>query len=274
MERMMINTSLISRVKVFLVLSFFAWPSFLKSAENSDMALVPGGRFRMKVEYRWREGLSLDRLVADAEGVRYRMEKEVYLRDFYMDRTEVTNEQYKAFLEASGYKPKWPENFLRHWNGSTYPVGESRHPVVWISFEDARAYTAWAGKRLPTEEEWQKAAQGTDGRAWPWGNLYDPAKANMDSNHTKPVGSYPNGASPYGCLDMIGNVWEWTDSFEADGYHFSSWLRGGSYYLAKGSLWYMQGGPINCYQRVKFWYMTPALNRCATVGFRCAKDAK
>jgi len=252
----------------------FAGVRELFPATPSDMVLVPAGKFKMRVEYRWREGLTLDTLVIDDAGVRYRSIQEFDLPAFYMDKTEVTNGQFKRFLDATGYKPRYPENFLKHWSNGTFPAGKEQHPVIWVSLEDAQAYAKWAGKRLPREEEWQKAAQGNDGRVWPWDNLYDPGKANMDSPDTRPVGSYPQGASPCGCLDMTGNVWEWTDSFTTDGYHDFCWLRGGSFFLAKGSLWYMQGGPIANYQRVKFWMMTPALNRCGTVGFRCARDLR
>ncbi|MFQ5729391.1 MAG: formylglycine-generating enzyme family protein [Waddliaceae bacterium] len=255
----------------FLTISDIA---FLQTAENKNMVLVPAGDFIMQVEYRWREGLTLDSLIVGEAGIRYRSTEKVFVPAFYIDKTEVTNEQFKRFLDATGYKPKWPKNFLKHWHGGNYPRGKGNHPVVWVSLEDAKAYAKWAGKRLPTEVEWQKAAQGEDGRTWPWGNVYDPKKANMDSNGTKPVGSYKEGASPYGCLNMAGNVWEMTDSFQSDGYHYFSWLRGGSFFFAKGSRWYMQGGPITNYQRTKFWYMTPALNRSATIGFRCAKDAE
>jgi len=202
----------------------------------------------------------------------FRETKRVCAHSFYIDKTEVTNEQYRKFLEESGYKPEWPENFLKHWKKGTYPKGKGKHPVVWVSFEDAQAYANWAGKRLPAEEEWQMAAQGGDDRKWPWGNRYDPQKVNFDSEGTMPVGSYPQGASPYGCLDMAGNVWEWTAPVHTDGYHYFSWLRGGSFFLAKGSFWYKQSGPITTYQRVHFLHLTPALNRCASVGFRCVKD--
>ncbi len=191
---------------------------------------------------------------------------------FYIDKTEVTNEQYSIFLDETGYRPRWPRNFLKHWQDGRYPKGQARHPVVWVSIEDARAFAVWAGKRLPTEEEWQMAAQGPDGRKYPWGNLFDGEKANMDSQGTRAAGSYPAGASPYGCLDMAGNVWEWTAPVHNDGYHNYSWLRGGSFYLARGSFWYIQSGPVTSYQRVHFLHFTPAYNRCATVGFRCVKS--
>ncbi len=242
--------------------------------KSKDMVLVPAGKFYFEVEYRWREGLTLDSLIVDDLGKRYRYSQNLNLPAYYIDRTEVTNEQFKAFLDATGYKPEWPKNFLKHWINGNFPEGKAKHPVVWVSLKDAQAYCEYSGKRLPSEEEWQKAAQGNDGRDWPWGNIYDPEMANMDSDDTQPVGSYPQGAGPYGCLDMTGNVWEWTNSIQTDGYHDFCWIRGGSYFFAKGSRWYMQGGPITNYQRAKYWLMTPALNRSSSIGFRCARDAK
>ena len=242
------------------------------SETHNGMVRVAAGKILFHVEYRWVEGLTLDSLIIDDRGTRYQHREIIDVPAFYMDKTEVTNSQFKAFLDATNYKPQFPENFLKHWQGGSYPEKKAQHPVVWVSVKDAQAYAEWAGKRLPTEVEWQKAAQGEDGRDWPWGNIYDPLKANMDSDDTKPVGSYPNGKSPYGCFDMAGNVWEWTDSVQSDGYHYFSWVRGGSYYFAKGSRWYMQGGPVPNYQRAKFWMMTPALNRSSSIGFRCAKD--
>lgn len=257
---------------VLPVLAMFSH-TFTQTGGTEGMVLVPAGEYTKKVEYRWREGLTLDSLLFDDTGYRYRSITNETVEAFYIDKTEVTNKEYKRFIDDSGYKPKFPENFLKHWSGGTYPGKKANHPVVWVSLEDAQAYAEWAGKRLPTDTEWQRAAQGDDGRTWPWGNLFDAKKANTDSKDTRPVGSYKAGVSPTGCFDMTGNVWEWTDSFTSDGYHSFSWLRGGSYFFAKGSVWYMQGGPITNHQRTKFWHMTPALNRNATLGFRCAKDA-
>jgi formylglycine-generating enzyme required for sulfatase activity len=247
--------------------------AFAQTKGFENMVAVPAGEFTMKVDYRWREGLTRDSLIVDDTGYRYRNTEVIDLPAYYVDKTEVTNREFKRFMDATNYKPEYPERFLDHWSKGTYPRGKADHPVVWVSLEDAQVYAEWAGKRLPSEAEWQKAAQGDDGRTWPWGNQYDPQKANMDSEDTKKVGSYKSGASPYGCLDMVGNVWEWTDSESSDGYHTFSWLRGGSYFFAKGSMWYMQGGPVTNHQRIKFWHMTPALNRNATLGFRCAKSA-
>ncbi|MGW8178078.1 MAG: SUMF1/EgtB/PvdO family nonheme iron enzyme [bacterium] len=158
---------------------------FAEEQEVTEMVLIPGGEFEMRVEYRWREGLSVDPFLSDGRGMRYAAAKLVELNDYYIDRTEVTNRQFKSFLDQSGYQPKWPRNFLRHWVNGKFEEGRGLHPVVWVSMEDAKAYARWSGKRLPTEAEWQKAAQGSDGRIWPWGNLYDSGKGNMDSADTK-----------------------------------------------------------------------------------------
>ena len=91
-------------------------------------------------------------------------------RRFTWTSIPVTNAEYKKFMEASGYRPRDDHNFLRDWKSGTFPAGWDKKPVTWVSLEDARAYAAWAGKRLPHEWEWQYAAQGTDGRTYPWGS--------------------------------------------------------------------------------------------------------
>ncbi|MDO5297308.1 MAG: SUMF1/EgtB/PvdO family nonheme iron enzyme [bacterium] len=128
---------------------------------------------------------------------------------FYIDRFEVTNRQFIRFVESTGYKSEGI------WRKYATP-DRLDHPVICVSWHDAQAYAAWAGKRLPTAEEWEKAARGGDARRFPWGNSWNPNYLNcFDSNmgNTAPVGSYPQGASPYGVEDMAGNVWEWVDSW-------------------------------------------------------------
>jgi formylglycine-generating enzyme required for sulfatase activity len=151
------------------------------------------------------------------------------------------------------------------------PANLADHPVVYVDLDDARAYAAWCGKRLPTEPEWQAAAQGNDGREWPWGGAFDPAKCNP-GGATLPVRALPEGRSPAGCHQMSGNVWEWTESVRDDGHTRFCMLRGGSWFRAEGSGWYVPGGPQPCTSHAKFLLLWPGLDRCSTVGFRCVKD--
>ena len=167
-----------------------------------DMVLIPAGDFQMGTN----DGRSAEKPVHT-----------VYLDAFYMDIYEVTNAQYKKFVDAN---PQWRKDhipsryhdggYLRFWNGNSYPPGKGDHPVVYVSWYGAMAYAEWVGKRLPTEAEWEKAARGgLVGKTYPWGDLIDPSKANYGKNvgGTTPVGSYPpNG---YGLYDMGGNVREW-----------------------------------------------------------------
>lgn len=141
--------------------------------------------------------------------------REIHVDAFYLDRTEVTNREYQKFIDATGHRvplAAMKVHLAYEWVDGHYPKGRGDHPVVLVSWEDAIAYALWAGKRLPTEAEWEKAARGTDGRKYPWGNEWDPERCNSsysDTHDTTPVGSYPSGASPYGCLDMAGNLQEW-----------------------------------------------------------------
>ena len=196
------------------------------------------------------------------------------VRTFYIDEAAVSNRDFERFLRASGYRPKHPENFLAHWTGGRLPEELADHPVVYVDLDDARAYAAWAGKRLPSEPEWHLAAQGAGGRAWPWGDEFDPARCNSAGAGTMPVRSLPEGRSPFGCYHMSGNVWEWTESVRDDGHTRFAIIRGGGWFQAKGSDWYFRGGPMPCAHHAKFLLMWPGLDRCATIGFRCAADAR
>jgi len=174
----------------------------LQAGEPSleGMAYIPAGKFTMG-------GDDGDRDERPAQ--------EIHVDAFYIDRTEVTNREYQKFIDATGHRVPLAAMKVHlpcEWVDGRYPEGRGDHPVVLVSWEDAIAYALWAGKRLPTEAEWEKAARGTDGRKYPWGNEWDPARCNSshsDTRDTTPVGSYPSGASPYGCLDMAGNLQEW-----------------------------------------------------------------
>lgn len=199
--------------------------------------------------------------------------KPVTLPGFAMDLTPVTNAQFAAFLRASNYQPTHPQNFLKHWVNHRPPAGKEEHPVVNVDLDDARAYARWAGKRLPTEEEWQYAAQGGDGRKYPWGDTMSPGRCNAgETGATTPVRAFPEGRSPFGCYDMCGNIWQWTESEHSDGRTRFCIIRGGSFYTAKGSGWYMDGGPRPANFAAKFLLMWPGLDRCSTIGFRCVVD--
>jgi formylglycine-generating enzyme required for sulfatase activity len=135
----------------------------------------------------------------------------VKVNPFFIDETEVTNEQYQKFLEATSYAPP------PVWGSTRYPEGTATQPVTNVTWVDAMAYARWANKRLPTEEEWEMAARGTDGRFYPWGNDPEPDRANAmnrpgEKRKIENVRQFPQGASPYQVFDLIGNVWEWTAS--------------------------------------------------------------
>jgi formylglycine-generating enzyme required for sulfatase activity len=209
----------------------------------------------------------------------------VAIPPFYIDRTEVTNAQYQQFMDADHYHPADSHNFLKDWDWSDpqhphYPEGWANKPVTWVSLEDARAYATWAGKRLPNEWEWQYAAQGLDGRNYPWGTTFDASRVPPTSSARDglpapaDVTAYPTGASPFGVLDMVGNVWQWTNEF-TDQHTAAAVVRGGSYYRPQGAAWYFPADQT-AYQlnrHNKYLLMAPSLDRSATIGFRTVVDA-
>ncbi|MFQ3583271.1 MAG: formylglycine-generating enzyme family protein, partial [Chloracidobacterium sp.] len=177
-----------------------------KPAIPENMVAIPGGEYDIGRD----AGDFLDRY----EKPRHT----VTLRPFFIDKTEVTNADYLKFVEATGHPAP------TSWNNGRLEPGKELFPVTGVTLTDAEAYAKWAGKRLPTEEEWEAAAHGRTPTVFPWGNAFDPSRANVKaSGFGAParVGSYPAGASPFGILDMTGNVWEWTAS-EAKLYPSSS----------------------------------------------------
>ena len=196
----------------------------------------------------------------------------VYLKRFFIDQYPVTNAEFRVFLNATGYKPKDGTNFLKHWSNGVPPKGKENHPVVYVGIEDARAFARWAGKRLPTEVEWQYAAQGSDGRRYPWGNFPDSTKCNAGSGSTTPVDAFPAGRSPFGVMDLVGNVWQLTNDLYDNGSFYFGMIRGGSYYSPSSREWYIKGGPQPVDNPQIILMVSAGFDRCATIGFRCVKD--
>jgi iron(II)-dependent oxidoreductase len=244
------------------------------------MVKIPGGDYVFKVKGTEIEGyndVGTDVQYPWENSPRRYHEHRMHIDTFYMDKYPVTNAEYKKFLDATHYHPADDYDFLKDWENGIYPQGWGNKPVTWVSLEDARAYAKWAGKQLPREWEWQFAAQGGDeNRIYPWGNEWNPANVPVpDKGHalTEPadVDAHPAGISPFGVLDMVGNVWQWTDEF-TDDHTSAAILRGGSYYQPQGSVWYFPQAYQND-EHSKLLLMAPSYDRSGTLGFRCVKDA-
>lgn len=213
------------------------------------MVLIPGGSFSMG-----RAGDEYERPV-----------HVVTVQPFYMDRYEVTCEQYARFIEATGYPPPptWPNG--RH------PEGAARQPVTGINWLEANAYAQWAGRRLPTEEEWEYAARGTDGRAYPWGNEWRPdlANANGTIRRFDEVGSRPGNASPFGVYDMVGNAWEWTSNdMRAYPGGVLPQQPSGVHKVLRGGCW--ESSPEQATATYRFGWLAQGASDYNNTGFRCA----
>jgi len=196
----------------------------------------------------------------------------IKIDSFLIDRYPVTNAQYYEFLTNSGYKPADTTRYLKNWLSGKFRQGQERYPVVYLSIEDMNAYARWAGKRLPSQAEWQLAAQGTDKRKWPWGDEFHGTYCNNSFGRLTPVDAFSKGQSPYGVLDLVGNVWQVTNDMYFNGTNYFSVIRGGSYYKPDSSWWYIQGGPQQLDKTQIMLLVSPGFDRSSTVGFRCVKD--
>ncbi|MEO5676674.1 MAG: formylglycine-generating enzyme family protein, partial [Usitatibacter sp.] len=220
-------------------------PTRKVKAAPKGMVTIPAGDFTFKVAgieiegYMWK---GLDFQYPWEDSARRTHRQRMQMDAFHIDRYPVTNADYLAFIAATAYRPADGHNFLRDWLKGKPRRGWEKKPVTWVSIEDARVYAKWAGKRLPHEWEWQYAAQGDDGRLYPWGNDWNTANMPPKSKAREmpvpaDVHSCPGGASPFGVMDLIGNVWQWTDEFH-DEHTRAAALRGGSAYLPQTSHWY------------------------------------
>ncbi len=239
--------------------------------------LIPAGPFTMGTNEEDAEQKALKYGIIKPWFEDERPAHQVSLRAFYIDQYEITNEKFQLFVRKSSHRPP------PYWREDRFPEGTGQLPVVMVSWYDARDYCIWEGKRLPTEAEWEKAAR-PDSRQYPWGNSFDPDRVNtggIRGGLTK-VGSYPNGASPHGVMDLIGNVWEWTadwyapypeSSYEADDYgetrkvlRGSSWATVGHYpaEIVKDIIAHNSRGSFRLY--------ADPHTKLNDIGFRCAKS--
>lgn len=227
-----------------------AEPTTITPTAPTGMAFIPGGEFMM----------------GDDKGDEYsRPAHAVTVQPFFMNITEVTNEDYKKFVDAAPHTP--PPT----WKNGTFPAEQTRFPVTGVTWDDANAYAKWAGKRLPTEAEWEFAARGTDGRIYPWGQTWDRKHANAAgvTRWMREVGK-GDGMSPFGILDMAGNAWEWTAS-EARAYP------GGKDFAKRQNPKVIRGGfwgsskdeATTVFRRA---YGAVAESDYGNTGFRCVKD--
>jgi len=255
----------------------------------TSMVLIPAGEFTMGtdpanklfIKYGWEADWFSDEMP----------QRKIFLDAYYIDKHEVTVAEYQKFIEAGGYQKKdyWTEegwrfinttNRTEPWYWGTDEIWKDFNapgqPVVGVTLYEAMAYAKWAQKRLPTEAEWEKAARGTDGRLWPWGNEWDVKKVNSwESGLHKPtpVGKYPKGASPYGIMDVAGNVWEWcADRYDPEYYSHIALVNPkseiGETYTLRGGAWNGNAAVVRC--AVRYSYAPTSAHYA--VGFRCAKS--
>ncbi len=256
-------------MRLLLLLPFiFAAPVWAQDANPTPptgMVYVPAGEFTMGTnaadgsDFNQRDNTPLS--ANDA-----RPQHKATTGAFFMDKTEVTNAQYQKYCEATGALVP------PYWIGGKIPDGQADFPVHHVNWYEASAYAKWAGKRLPTEAEWEKAARGTDGRNFPWGNDFDGNKVANGGDGPQAVGAHPGGASPYGALDMSGNVNEWTTTW-FDGYPNSPTKQpdfGTKYKVVRGGAWW-SGEQLG-----QTWYREVARpqTRITMIGFRCVQDVQ
>ena len=214
----------------------------------------------------------------------------IEMPNYWMDQSPVTNEQFYEFVKTANYRPTDTVNYLKHWIGGKPLKEDLRKPVVNISYEDANAYAVFYNKSLPTEIEWQYAAQTSNLNEWPWKQEVpvtreyeeitntlsviklkgiDSTYANLGNGKLDTVGAYPRGINPNGLLDLVGSVWQLTkDKYQSGSYEYII-MKGGSYFKPSGSWWYVQAGPRELTYAQYLLRVSQGFERNATVGFRC-----
>jgi formylglycine-generating enzyme required for sulfatase activity len=244
-------------------------PAIIENPKDGQfMILISEGEFLMGSD------TTKDRQAYDAELPQHAH----YLDAFYIGIYPVTNEQYKKFVDETGHRPPDKADYgTPIWKGTSFPSEYAHHPVVCVSWDDAKAYCKWAELSLPTEAQWEKAARGIDGRIYPWGDKWDETKCRNYSNNgnqtTCKIWEYPQGVSPYGIFNMSGNVWEWCeDWYEKDVY--KRYAKGDVKLPASGEDRVVRGGSWGSYH---YGFRCAHRSRRRTgardypYGFRCAR---
>jgi formylglycine-generating enzyme required for sulfatase activity len=278
-------------------------PQMISDIDGMTMIYIPAGEFTM--------GYSKEDIARLTNSNIQFVGHKVLVEGYWMDKTEVTNDMFTKFINETKYitdaekrgngRVALPMVYWQRVNGASWKnprgpdtnlVGLENHPVVQVSWNDAKAYCEWAGRRLPTEAEWEKSARGTDMRLYPWGNdepngefanlpdikfkeyiKLDFIKPNFNDGYifTAPVGSYPKGKSPYGILDMSGNVWEWVNDFFSEDYVQHPGTKNpmgptsGETHIIRGASWDVEYGATSVHREMDW-----PTESSASLGIRCA----
>jgi formylglycine-generating enzyme required for sulfatase activity/cytochrome c biogenesis protein CcdA len=196
-----------------LIILFTSPPAAAENArvnpQEGQMVLIPAGHFNFGTDQTDEAASALSMGIPKPWYADESPKTKIFLKGFYIDQYEVTNGRYKIYVDDTGAIP--PGN----WENNSHPKGQDKYPVTWVTWYDATNFCEWAGKRLPSEKQWERVARGTESRTYPWGDAFDASFANLARGAGKktklaPVGSFPKGATPEGVYDLIGNVWEWT----------------------------------------------------------------
>jgi formylglycine-generating enzyme required for sulfatase activity len=300
-----VDVSAGQRVELTVEIEALEHPHIIQGEDGAEMVLVPAGEFWMgatpdgleAIKRHCKQNPNIDYCQSGHYDRNELPGHRVTLDAFYIDRFEVTNALFEKFVRATRHRTaaetegggavwlrqdrRWQRSWMKEANwrvpGGLGSSAQPTHPVVQVSWNDAALYCKWAGKRLPTEAEWEKAARGGEGYRFPWGNEWDQTRSNNargDKSASASVGSYPQGASPYGAHDMAGNVWEWVADWYEEGYYGVSPIHNppgpaaGTRRVARGGAW-NNGSTLS--ETSRRLGRVPS-GRSNVQGFRCAKS--
>ncbi|MCZ6514002.1 MAG: SUMF1/EgtB/PvdO family nonheme iron enzyme [Nitrospinae bacterium] len=263
---------------------------------EGEMVFISAGKFLFGTDQVDSEGLAASMGIPKPLYQDAQPEQKPFLKGFYIDRHEVTHRRYRKFLEDLPTHPEYKVVIEKlgyyappkGWQKTQFPEGQGDHPVVWVSWFDAANFCQWAGKRLPTEKEWERAARGKEGRAYPWGNAFETDRANLPNKlgskvPLAKVGTFARGATPEGVHDLVGNVWEWVDgnyaSYPGNAFQFADFGQG--FKVIRGaSVSDIGHFPGDFYARVLKEFARAGFRQYADpdqgasdVGFRCVSES-